>query len=192
MIIPIVAALVSSPIEMNEMRALDRSAACLIRKDRVGAAKLASTRPGSGEEVNAAASMRQLILRCYPDHPDLKVIDAVALRLMKEFARTITVYRHDDDDTSLEANAILDSSNNQPVKQVTLHCITVIRPDQSNALIASKIGSEAEGSAIGSLLALLPRCVRSGEVVSWRPLDLRLGAARWLYLRYDVFGAIIR
>src|SRR4051812_34198897 len=73
----------SAPSTTATLKPLRSAAACVIRKDRVGAADLAFTEPGSPDEANAAANLKALA-NCSNGMATSQVADGVALQLFNE------------------------------------------------------------------------------------------------------------
>jgi len=170
---------------------LNRVAACVIRRDRTGAARFADAEPGSAQEIEAKAVLAPNISRCGEADGD-----RLAGMIAERFYRAVT-YRPftppvtPEDKTAL-ANLALNRMAKAPVQAAAFDCLVTLRPGSAGSLVSSRSGSDAERVAMQAIADSIGMCVAQGEHISLRPLDFRLGVARALFRRSSLADFIDR
>jgi len=179
----------SVPSTATTLKPLQSAAACVIRKDQIGAADLAFTEPGSSDEASAAANLKALA-RCSNGLATSRVADGVALQLFNE-----TILRQPGGPTTPEeearlANSILAAPGSKAGEAAALDCLVTLRPQATGDFVRARPGSSAEQAALKDVIAAMPRCVPTGAQVKWAPVDFRLGLARAAYRKSGAHEAI--
>jgi hypothetical protein len=169
------------PPDEVEYRALDRAAACLIRKDRKGSARWAATDPGSAEEASGTERLSPLIARCAADVDARKLADAVALRLFNRYQTRRIALPASSEQMNRFANNVLEGAAGRPKAVGVLRCATLMYPEAVEAFVRSEFGSSREAAVRGDAASAIARCTPAGEQIRWTRLSLRLGLGRQVY-----------
>jgi len=173
-------ALLAQPDEV-ELKRLDKAAACLIAKDRVGAAEWAATDPATAEEAAAGDRIAPLIVKCAAGLPSGRVADAVALRLFERYGTRRIALPYTKEENLQFANAVLAAASDRPKEVRVLRCAVMMHPEPAEDFVRARFNSRRETEARGELIESLASCTPAGERIRWTGLSLRLGLARQVF-----------
>jgi len=170
----------SVPSTAMTLKPFRSAAACVIRKDRIGAADLAFTAPGSPDEASAAANLKALA-NCSNGLAPSRVADGVALQLYSELvvSRTQTPFSREAE--AAIANSAVGQSEHATSEAAALNCLAALRPEAADTFIKATPDTRAERESLTTLLATVPQCVPAGARAAWSPADFRMGLARSMY-----------
>lgn len=171
----------TAPPGVLEHERLDKTAACLIRKERKRAADWAASDPGSPDEASGAERLAPVIAKCGGGGPPGPLADVVAGRLFNRYETSRIVLPGPLAERNHFANVVLDGASGLPRELAVLRCVALTQPEVAEAFVRTRFGSPAEAAARGSLAAVLADCTPAGERIGWTRLSLRLGLARAVY-----------
>jgi hypothetical protein len=171
---------------------LNKTAACVIRHDRIGAAKFADAEPGSAQEREAKAAISPSIARCGGDIDGGRLAGMIAERFYRDVTYQPSPPPADAGGEATLANLVLNRAANAPKESAAFDCLVALRPLPASNLVGSYAGSSRERAAMQSIAEAMGMCVATGDQIRLVPIDFRMGVARALFRRMSVADLIAR